>query len=250
MHCSHEAHNCSHVEESKKAKEYFSSHYAVVLMAGDLLITDAIVRLIDKAAFIVCADGGIKHLENLTVRASLLLGDFDSIDSSTLDLAKSMQIPIETHPVHKDMTDGELAIDRTIQEGYINIYILGSSGNFRPDHFLSNLKYALFLSKNFKTKIVISDGNNFFIPFAGPIKLDVNLCEYFSKDQLPKVKISILQTTSIENLTYEGLAYDAKQLNTPYHTSQLMSNQIQEGGEEFSFSLDCGEGFLCLCLDN
>ncbi len=84
-------------------------------------------------------DHGIDVCLQSNVIPELLIGDLDSARSSAIDWARSKKIPIERHPVDKDFTDTQLALERAAQlEPQPAVVITGAFGG-RLDHLYANL---------------------------------------------------------------------------------------------------------------
>ena len=79
---------------------------------------------------IICADGGYNNLP-IGYIADYIIGDMDSIKNPP----KNSNILI--FPAHKNLTDGELAIQKACELGATFIAIYGATGG-RPDHVLGN----------------------------------------------------------------------------------------------------------------
>lgn len=92
-----------------------------------------------SGAYVYCCDGAYSWA-NGRVKIDETLGDFDSLN----ELPDPP--PQEVYPSEKNMTDGEIALFRTIEAGAQEIYIYGGGGK-REDHFLGNLHllHAAFL---------------------------------------------------------------------------------------------------------
>lgn len=59
-------------------------------------------------------DHGLDVCARAKLVPKLLIGDLDSARSESIDWARSMKVPIERHPVDKDLTDTQLALERAI----------------------------------------------------------------------------------------------------------------------------------------
>ena len=78
-----------------------------ILLAGEVWPGERLRRQL-RGTRVVAADGGLAHAEALGVAPELVIGDFDSVSPHLL--ARHEHLPRQTHPVAKDMTDGQLAI--------------------------------------------------------------------------------------------------------------------------------------------
>jgi len=90
------------------------------------------------AAAVIAADGGVDRALALGLRIDLAIGDFDSVSASGLAAAEAAGARIERHPVAKDATDLELALDAAVALAPARIVVIGSSGG-RLDHLLGSL---------------------------------------------------------------------------------------------------------------
>ena len=82
--------------------------------------------------YVVFCDSGLKHLEQLQARPSLIVGDFDSHENPRLDV-ETIILPCE-----KDDTDTQLAVQVALEKGATELVIIGGLDG-RLDHTLSNL---------------------------------------------------------------------------------------------------------------
>ncbi len=112
-------------------------HDALIFIGGDRP-PEGIVACLPHPAFVVAADSGFDHALSLGVRTDLLVGDLDSISPAGLAAATASGVTIERHPVAKDMTDTELAIDAVINHGARALTVVSGGGD-RVDHLLGAL---------------------------------------------------------------------------------------------------------------
>lgn len=85
-----------------------------------------------EKAFVICADGGMRHAEKLGIVPDVWLGDGDSLKNGKR-LAKEYFV----FPERKDNTDTDLAVELALERGYSDITILGGIGG-RRDHEFSH----------------------------------------------------------------------------------------------------------------
>ncbi len=122
------------------------------VIIGNGLINDYsyIKSKITTDDFIICADGGMSHAERLGISVDIAIGDFDSSE-------KQNGISTYEFPKDKDYTDGELAVNYAIENGYTDVLLLGMTGH-RLDHTLTNM-FQLLKSGNIS---LIDDKNEIF----------------------------------------------------------------------------------------
>lgn len=99
---------------------------------------DGLVKPIEQDDFILAADGGLTHVENLGLTPHGILGDFDSLgyvpEGSTV------------FPVEKDDTDAMLAVRKGLELGYRSFLLYGSLDGPRLDHTVANFQTLQFLA--------------------------------------------------------------------------------------------------------
>eukprot|EP00873_Tetraselmis_striata_P013458 jgi/Tetstr1/433722/TSEL_022941.t1 len=114
----------------------------LILLGGAVVPTPRLIAQI-AGHRVIAADGGIRHATPLGVRPELWVGDFDSSDDA---LARDWaEIPRQSHPQDKDMTDGELAVAAALARGADAFVIAGALGGARSDHAVHNLLHGISL---------------------------------------------------------------------------------------------------------
>jgi thiamine pyrophosphokinase len=104
---------------------------AVIFAGGEFLT----MPVPDPDAIVIAADSGYDHAIGLDYQVDLLVGDLDSISEAGLAHAEAEGVEIERHPVSKDATDLELALDAAVARGATGIDIRGGEGG-RIDHLM------------------------------------------------------------------------------------------------------------------
>ena len=104
---------------------------AVIIGNGEIRDYTYIKSFLRPDDFIICADGGLRHVKGLGVNPDIAIGDFDSYTKP--DGIKSV-----IFPSHKNLTDGEIAVDYAIENGYFEILLLAMTGS-RLDHTFTNI---------------------------------------------------------------------------------------------------------------
>ena len=111
------------------------------LIVGNGEVREEILNDLPKNAYVICADGGIRHMKKLGLKADIIIGDMDSAGSEFLGEN------IIRYPVRKDFTDGEIAVDYAIEKGFLEVIMVGFTGT-RMDHTLTNIFLLKKLSDN------------------------------------------------------------------------------------------------------
>ena len=107
----------------------------IVFCAGEM---DRLAEAIRTGDFVIAADGGLRHTENLRITPDEILGDFDSLGYAP-DGAR-------VFPVEKDDTDAMLAVRRGLELGYREFLLYGSLDGPRLDHTVANFQTLQFLA--------------------------------------------------------------------------------------------------------
>jgi len=131
---------------------------AVVFAAAPLTPT---ARLAARLAgvprpYVVAADGGAATALAFGCLPDVVVGDLDSLAAPVLADLRLRGVPIETYPRDKDVTDGQLAIERALQVEPASLWLLGFLGGPRLDQALANV---LFLAR-LNTPTVLLDEQN------------------------------------------------------------------------------------------
>lgn len=186
----------------------------VILLGGDLTVTDRLRQQIAGARFLA-ADSGMRHAASLGVVPELWLGDFDSTAPELLH--EFAHVPRQTFPVAKDMTDGELALDHAYQLGATRVILCGAFGGERTDHTLLHLtmatRYAIagreiLLSSGFEEASPLVPGN-------------------YQYDLPDGTVFSILSFSQLEGLTIEQAEWPLDKITLPLGSSLTVSNVVR-----------------------
>jgi thiamine pyrophosphokinase len=110
----------------------------VVVLAGGEPVDPTMRARLPDPDLVIAADSGVHHARGLGLRVDLVVGDLDSVDPAELAAAVDGGARVERHPVDKDATDLELAIDAALDRGAARIVVVGVGGG-RLDHLLANM---------------------------------------------------------------------------------------------------------------
>jgi thiamine pyrophosphokinase len=109
----------------------------VVVASGELAESDS--AWLDDADLVIAADGGAGSLDRLGRTPDVLVGDLDSVDPQLVTRLAAAGTTVEHHPVDKEASDTELAIEMALGAGAVSVVLLGAVGGERLDHELANL---------------------------------------------------------------------------------------------------------------
>lgn len=193
---------------------------AVIIGNGEIKDYDYIKSRISDNDYIICADGGLKHLDMLEIKANIAMGDFDSAEVND-----SIQSVI--YPTDKDFTDGEIALDYALKKNFSQILMIGMTGT-RLDHTLTNI---MMLSKD--SKICLIDDKNEIYAVRD------NLVLHCKKGKT----LSIIPVyKNLTGVSTKGLKYTLNDDTVMFGTSLANSNVIVE--DECSISVRDGIGIV------
>jgi thiamine pyrophosphokinase len=180
---------------------------------------------------VIGVDGGANYLLAINLQPDIVIGDMDSLSKIQCQKLKAGGAQIILHPVKKDETDFELALNYAILHDYKNIMVFGAMGG-RTDHMLANI---LLPSKYLcGTSISLFHGNEelFFISSNMVIKGSTG-------DMLSLVPIA----GDVTNVTTKGLRYPLTGETLLFGKTRGISNEML--ADEAGVSITSG---LLLCI--
>ena len=152
----------------------------VIISAGQILDYERAKSFLQSDDFFIFCDGGLTHAEGLGVTPDLIVGDFDSCNSSDLSkYAGTAGHPeIIKLPREKDDTDTLYAAKLAVERGYDDFLLLGAMGG-RFDHALGNVSILLYLHGLGKKTLLVDDYSQMQIAGRDAIRIE-DTCSYFS----------------------------------------------------------------------
>ncbi len=128
-------------------------HRAVIFVNGDIPDLKLVPTILSSEDYYVAADGGLNHLNRLSINPHLVVGDQDSVSVTERQYLTQSGVEIELAQIEKDESDLELAIQSVVKRGYSRILIVGALGK-RLDHTLANIfLLALPLLQNCEVRL-------------------------------------------------------------------------------------------------
>ncbi len=94
----------------------------------------------ESGDLVIAADGGMRYLDGLGIKADLIIGDFDS--SEEPDGGEIIKLPVE-----KDDTDSVFAVRYCLEHGFKEIHIYGGTGG-RLDHTIANIQTLSYIAEH------------------------------------------------------------------------------------------------------
>ena len=112
---------------------------------------------LQKADFIICADGGWDYVHAAGKQPQLMIGDFDSAE-----IALPEQVEVVTLPTNKDDTDLLAAVKEGLKRGYTQFLLLGALGG-RTDHTYGNLCVLQYIAGQGGTAVLQSENTAVYL---------------------------------------------------------------------------------------
>lgn len=137
----------------------------VIVGGADINNYEYIRSILQKDDFTVFCDSGLRHLNNLRVTPSLIVGDFDSHDDPHLDV-ETIVLPCE-----KDDTDTVYAVKECVKRGYDDFMLIGVIGA-RLDHTIGNVSILNYLHSLGKKGVIIDDYSEMEIVADEQVSID------------------------------------------------------------------------------
>ncbi|WP_129596334.1 thiamine diphosphokinase [Anaerophilus nitritogenes] len=189
----------------------------VIVSNGDILHYESMKEKIKDYDFLICADGGAKHLFRMNRIPHFIVGDLDSIDEEVKKYFQEKKVIFYKFPKEKDYTDTELAVEYALEKGATEILFLGVMGS-RMDHTLANITLLVdLLKKGIKAKII--NEQNAIIATNEDIEIEGELGEYLSIIPLSE---------KVEGITLKGLKYPLSNATIHIGSSVGISNEFEE----------------------
>lgn len=189
----------------------------LIISNGHINNYDNLNKIFKESDFVICADGGIRHLMEIHEKPDIIMGDFDSISKASLDYIERESIKIERHPPIKDKTDTELAMDYLIKIGCSEIFFMGATGS-RQDHSIANI-FLLDYLLNKKIKGRIYDDNNTIHLIDDHLHLKREIDTFVSIIPISDAGI---------NLSISGFFYNLEHIFIAFGSTHGISNEIIE----------------------
>lgn len=134
----------------------------IIISNGSIKDYDFYRRIISSDDYIICADGGAKHLIRMDIIPNVIIGDLDSINEEDKKEFIEKKVEFQKFPPNKNATDTELALDFALSHNPSEIILIGSLGS-RMDHSIANVTLLKkILDSNIKGKI-INENNEIYI---------------------------------------------------------------------------------------
>ena len=218
--------------------ETIPNRRAVIVANGVMSTNTDLESLLRAGDLLIAADGGGRYCLQAGCMPHILIGDFDSLSVAKMDQLEASSTEIFRHPMRKDETDLELALDLAINRKVHEIIILAALGG-RWDHTMANL-LLLGLPRFSVAHIRLLDGNQ-EITMLRPRAAHVIRGS-------PGDTVSLIPINGDANkVTTSGLEYQLQTGGLPFGATLGVSNIMTE--PEATISLQDGL-LICIVIHN
>lgn len=190
---------------------------STLIVTGGNVNTEFLKKILEENKFetIIAVDKGLEALNKINVMPNYIIGDFDSVNKTTLNQYENKNIEITYLKPEKDFTDTHMAIKLAIEKRAKHITIIGATGT-RMDHTLANIHVLNeALQNNVPTEII--NENNIIMLINRKAKLIKNTNYKY---------VSIIPlTTKITGVTLKGFKYNIENATINLGESIGVSNE-------------------------
>lgn len=198
----------------------------VIVGGADISNYSFIRQTLRTDDYVIFCDSGLKHLKQLQVQPSLIVGDFDSHENPHLDV-ETIVLPCE-----KDDTDTVYAVKEAVKRGFDDFLLIGVVGA-RLDHTLGNVSILLYLDSLGKHGCIIDDYSEMEIVSEKP----VSVCDRYAFFSLLNI------TGCAKGITITGAKYPLNGGEITCEYQYGISNEVLPG-ETAVVSVKCGKLLL------
>ena len=173
--------------------------------------------------YIIAVDAGFAYLDELGIAPDMAVGDFDSLGY----VPKCKRV--SRHPVKKDKSDMELAMEKAMDWGHDDLVIYGALGG-RLDHTIANLQ--LFAKFSERDVCVTAIADTYAVRLlTGP--------DVFELPPLGAGTVSVFSANdTAQGVIERGMAYSLDDEPLSNRTSRGLSNELVD--EEATVAVESG----------
>lgn len=202
----------------------------IIIISGGVCTDRLIIDTLAKAdnSFVIGVDRGSEVLDKLGITPDMVIGDFDSVDSSIREKYTHNSNAIFLNPI-KDATDTHMAVLEAIKLCPKTVTILGATGG-RLDHMMGNFALLkLCLDEGIKCTII--DEQNKITMIDKQMRIN-------KQEQYGKYVSLIPFSDEVTGISLTGFAYELSDATMIKADTIGISNEIRE--EEGFISIKTG----------
>ena len=192
-----------------------------VIVSGGMVEKDFALSILksEETEFVIGVDRGLVFLYDNEIKPDYIVGDFDSLPGEILERYRQEgEIPIRTYNPVKDATDTKIALDKALEDGSTEIWILGATGT-RIDHVVCNLQ---ILKEAWEKKVPV-----WIVDSRNKIGLPVEKTFSLKKEEQYGTYVSLFPMgETVEGLTLKGFKYPLDHYQLKDREGMGVSNEI------------------------
>jgi thiamine pyrophosphokinase len=192
---------------------------AVVFLDGQYGDPGWYRALAARADILLAADGGAAFLAGEGLAPQAVVGDFDSIAESVAATLEEQGVEFLRHPVRKDVTDGELAVEEALRRGAAELLLAGATGAL--DHTLGHLAILRRLAARGIAARLVAPDLTVAVLLA---PADVGIAAPAG------VRVSLVPAGAGATVTLEGLDYPLDRGTLPADACLGLGNHVAAAG--------------------
>ena len=185
---------------------------------------------------IFCVDKGIEVCRACELVPEILIGDFDSANQSCVEWARTKKILVERHPVDKDLTDTQLALNRAGELFGEHVALVTGCFGGRFDHLYS----TIFTCAASPRKIFLADEREVIFFVTGGEQVDVT----FNRKPLALSLLPATETCS--GVTIKNVRWELDGATLTQSFPNAISNRVE--GDKVSIGVEVGKLAVYLCF--
>jgi len=201
-----------------------SKKKALLVLNGEFDLNKKELKLIiqkEGIDFIIAVDGGSNKLRKLELLPDLIIGDLDSITEENKAHFRKENVEIIKHPVEKDQTDSEIAVDYCKGNNFEQLYLTAALGG-RIDQQLANLNLLEYIYQIDLEARIISD------------RIEIAIIDQKKKFLAKEgYRLSLIpQSSTVCGLSIKGCKYNLEDQDIFRSKSRGISNLIENNQAE------------------
>lgn len=201
----------------------------VIVGAGEINDRAGAAALLREGDFLVCADGGLRHMALFGRRPDLIVGDFDSFSGPLPEDVETLRYKSE-----KNETDTILCAQQGLARGSRDFLLLGCTGG-RADHTVANYCALLYIRRRGGSAWLWGDDGEATVIENESIRLKRRPGRYVSVFPFG---------CEARGVTEEGLKYPLENATLSAEFPLGVSNEFREG----EASVSVADGALLILL--
>lgn len=174
--------------------------------------------IFNDSDYIICADGGARHLIKMNIVPNVIIGDLDSIDEEDKKIFIEKNVEFYKFPSDKDASDTELALDFALVNNPSEVIFIGAIGS-RMDHSIGNITLLKKLLDNDIRGKLINENNEIYLLNN---KFNEMILHGEKNDYLSIIPLS----NTVKGITLSGFKFPLKDAEISIGSSLGISNEF------------------------